>query len=267
MQSKAVSAACFISLLIGIVIGGFAVRGTDPAPQPPIPAPTPDPVPDTPTPDTPIKVAVGQLVKLTETEGGRVAWTVEPPIPDLETYGDRNESSVSSYRAEGVYTIIAAIVDESGSLPWNNHDVRIKRYTVHVGAFVPTPGPTPVPTPTPVPGPVPNPGPIPADNGFADLVKLVPDAAEAHKLAASFREVAKEVQDLIDERKLLPPDDIIELTRVANNEALGGSISRWQPLFDQLEARLATLAKDNKLNTMADHVKVWNEIATALEST
>lgn len=264
MKDKAIAAACVISLLIGIIIGGFAVRGTDPAPQPPVPAPTPDPVPDTPTPDKPIKVAVGQLVKLTETEGGRVAWTVEPPIPDLETYGDRNESSVSSYRAEGVYTVIAAIADSRGYLA--SPTVAIKRYTVHVGAFVPTPGPTPVPTPTPVPGPLPDPAPIPASNGFADIVKLAPDAAGARKLAASFRDVAKEVQGLIDERKLMPPDDIIELARVSNNEALGGSIEKWKPFFDQLETRLTALAKDNKLNTMADHVKVWNEIATALES-
>jgi hypothetical protein len=263
MKSKAISAACFISLLIGIIIGSFAVRGTDPAPQPPVPAPTPDPVPDTPTPDAPIRVAVGELVRLTEAGSGKVAWTVEPPILDLITFGDRNESSVSSYRAKGVYTVIAASVETHFILP---HDVRLKRYTVIVGDAVPAPGPAPIPAPTPVPGPLPTPVPVPATNGFADLLPLAPDAAEAQKLAASFRATAKEVQELIDARKLMPPDDIVELSRVANNEVLGASVSKWQPFFTALEAKLNTRAKDGKLNTMADHVDTWNEIATALES-
>jgi hypothetical protein len=266
MKDKAIAAACVISLLIGITIGFAVDRSDNPVPpQPiPVPAPTPDPVPDTPVEGQPIKVQVGELVKLTEAEGGRVAWTVEPPIEDLETFGDRNESSVSSYRREGQYTVIAAIADSKGFLAFPA--VRIKRYTVHVGAFVPAPAPKPLPNPEPNPGPLPEPAPVPASNGFAGLAKLAPNAAEAQKLAASFREVAKEVQELIDARKLMPLDDIIELTRVANNEALGSSVDKWQPVFTQLEAQLNTLAKDNKLNTMADHVKTWNEIATALES-
>lgn len=266
MKAQATAIVSVVCLVIGLLLGAF-IRPDTPAPEPspaPVPVapltPTPDPVPNA-DPDV-FNVVVGQQVKITVEDGTSVAWTVEPPIPDLTTYGDRNESSVSSYRTPGKYTVIAAVATGTG---YKDASVSLRRYSVVVAGETPvnpTPGPDPGPTPVDPPGPVPT----PVVNEFSDLAKLVPDKAEAKRLAAALRETADEVDTLVKKRKLLSPDEIVALSQEANEKALGSSITKWDKFFTATEDVLTRLAKDGKLNTMTDHVKVWNELATLLES-
>lgn len=266
-MSKQAQIVAVICLVLGLGIG-LSIHPDTPGPEPvptPVPVtPVPDPVPDTPAEGDPIRVEVGELVRLTEPSGSRVAWSVEPPIVDIETYGARNESSVSSYRTKGVYTVIAAIA-EGG---WTSTGITIKRYTVVVGDAVPTPGPSPNPEPNPgpAPGPAPEPVPTPVVSDLSDLAKLVPDKVEAQRLAAAFREAADEVDALIKKRKLLSPDEIVALTQEATEKALGSSVPKWEKFFAATEDALTKRAKDGKLSTMTQHVTTWRELAQVLEN-
>jgi len=94
--------------------------------------------------------------------GGKVAFVVEPSMPDVEW-----AATGGTIDAAGLYT--------AGELP-GDYEVQAAgpggergRALVHITACTPTPTPAPTPTPTPLPTPTPAPTPIPPADPQGDV--------------------------------------------------------------------------------------------------
>lgn len=190
------------------------------------------------------RVSVGELVRL-ESDGEHVAWTTEPEVSDLVSFGSHNEFCVVSFRTAGRYVAIAAQTKAN--------KVEISRVEIIVGNHKPG---------------KPN-GPTPVSNDWSNLVAVwladVPaeqQKAGAALLAESYRNVAASVQRDIDAGKLVTPQDIIDQTKQSNNAALGGAVLNWRPFFVSLAAEVSK----RKLTSMAEHVREWKNLADALEA-
>lgn len=189
----------------------------------------PDPAPALGTADSkPVtSVEVGDLVTL-NSEGVAVTWVIEPEIPYV-AYGAQTEQLVTSFKQPGQYFIYAAyITSDAGTA--------VTRFPVTV-----TGGAAPVPD--------------------SSLKSVFGPKADAAKLAAAFRAVAASVQTRLDNGILVTPEQIISETQTANKNALGANVKAWEPYFTALGAKLQAA----NLQSMPDHIKVWNELALELE--
>ena len=77
----------------------------------------------------------------------------------------------------------------------------------------------------------------------------------AKQLAQSFKIVASTI-DVFDN-----VDGVILATAKANTLALGSNLENWKPFLQKFQNYLET----NPPTTIADHAKVWNNLANALE--
>lgn len=96
----------------------------------------------------------------------------------------------------------------------------------------------------------------------ASLVTSQPQqfAAEAPKVAAVYRDVAGKCESLGSAQAVLLA------TRDGNRAAIGlEAAKRWAPFGDGLGEQLNMLVAAGKLSTLADHARVWKEIASGLD--
>jgi hypothetical protein len=214
--------------------------------NPSIPACPDDATPD--KTDGAVDSLIGEMVKLSGV-GESVAWACVPAVPDMVTYGERNENCVLSFTRSGSYTVVTAgIVDGR---------IQIDQTEIRVG--VPKPDPT-------------NPN-APAASDWDIKIKswLSGDTsperkAQAVSLAKSFREVAAEVQNSLVAGKLITVDDMISRTVAANKTALAGSKLDWSAFKASLSAEFEAKSEAGELTTMQDHIIQWNQVADALDS-
>ncbi len=170
-------------------------------------------------------VEVGDLVTL-NSPGHAVTWVIEPEIPYV-AYGPQTENLVTSFKHPGQYYIYAASITEDAG-------TAVTRYPIAVAGATPATPESKLPF-----GP----------------------KADAPKLAAAFRAVAASVQTRLDNGILVTPEQIISETATANKNALGANAKAWEPYFAKLQAKLQAA----NLQSMPDHIKVWNELALELE--
>lgn len=225
------TAGYWVGITGGVVVSAFLLFGESFSIHPAYEAP---PVTYT-DPVSTKTVVVGELVTLDAT-GSSVVWFSEPKVATV-TYGNENEHCVVAFRKPGTYLIFSAAIDDATK-------VQVQRVEVVVQS---TDEPVVV-------DPV-----EPADPSLARLASLAgPDKAA---VAASFRAVAAQVQTKLDAGVLVTPEQIVAMTTASNRRAVAGRERQWQPFFDELERFLSVEVPA----TMADHVRIWRQIASVLE--
>lgn len=193
----------------------------------------------------PSDATIGELVRLV-VKGEQVKWQCLPKTEDIETFGDANDKCVISFRANGAYTIIAAVV--------NSGKVTLETLNINVGGSVP------VPTPN---NPTPNNSVARIDAALAAQVKgwasdSKVNAAQAAKLAANFKQVATEAQA----GTLVTTGDIINRTASLNQSL---DLKGFDGVMAKVQAYLTQQADAGVLTTTDQHVTVWFSIASGLE--
>jgi hypothetical protein len=106
----------------------------------------------------------------------------------------------------------------------------------------------------------------PADNlasriaSWCDQVDTSAKRDECLALAQSFSSVAL----VMEGGTLTTPGEIVKATFKSNQDALGESLSDWEPFRKGLAQELGTMAEKGQLPDTESHVKVWKAIAAAL---
>lgn len=232
-------------LIFAVPIGITVYRGEGRAVAPPLP-PIFTPVEGQAIDGTNTAV-IGELVRL-NVDGEKVKWTCLPPVKDLETYGTYNEKCVVSFRANGEYTVVAAVVKDDV--------LSLETHKIAVGGIAFVPDPT---NPT-----VPTPGAVTLDSDLANQVRswcieYKADKAQAVKLANNFQQVGSEIQA----GSVKTTGEIIG--RTANlNSAI--SLSGFDGVMAKIQAYLTQQADSGQLVTPEQHTKVWLSIASGLNS-
>lgn len=190
------------------------------------------------------RVQVGELIKL-ESDGQFVAWDCVPSIADMVTYGERNGQCAVSFRQRGRYHVLVA--------PNDDGKVKIRQIVIIVGD---------------------------GDEKVVDNTKTRWDSlvsqwigddtsedrrSEAKKLGQSFYTVADQVEQSLNDGKLVTVDQVIAMTAEANKTALAVSRSDWTGFRAKLNDELKALSASGNLGTMKQHIVVWREIAAALD--
>lgn len=194
----------------------------------------------------PSEAAIGELVRL-QVKGEQVKWQVLPPVSDVETYGEANEKCVISFRRNGEYTVVAAVLS-GGKLS-------LQTIKIVVGGFVAPPGPGPGPGPTPT---------IKVDTDLSAKVRqwaveAKVDKVSAGKLSGSFSQVANEVQA----GDLTTTGEIISRTASLNQSL---TLKGFDGVMAKIQAYLTQQADSGALTTPEQHVVVWYSIAQGLET-
>ncbi len=97
---------------------------------------------------------------------------------------------------------------------------------------------------------------------WCELVDSSSKKQDCQKLAKSFSNIAL----LIEAGTIEKPENIIKATITSNRKSLGKNLDNWYILGASLAKELNTMSDAGKLNTPEDHVKIWQELATALEN-
>jgi hypothetical protein len=182
---------------------------------------------------------VGELCRFLA-EGDIITWECLPKTPDCESYGEKNENFVISFRKPGTYTVIAAICTE-GDLDIHTMEVVVEGPPVVV-----------VDPEDPVDGDV-----------DAELVvkvrrwaeKYNVDSEQCKALSANFTDVAS----AIEAGDLVTPNEIIIATANKNSD-----LKLNEALMAELQAYLTSQADVGNLRTPEQHLSVWNSIAKGL---
>lgn len=180
----------------------------------------------------PTECAVGELIQL-KAEGKNAAWTVEPASPDAISFGNENEHFVASFRSAARYVVIQASII--------NGKVVIAKTVFDVTGGG-------------------------AATGWVAKIRGWNPGPESKALAGSFRTVSSFVAEKIAAGTLVAPDEILQKTTESNQRVLGSNAGKWTTFFANLQGELDSLQTNGDLTTQRDFVRVWNEIASALES-
>ncbi len=193
--------------------------------------------------NAPDKVKVGDMIvlDLSESLGAGFDYAVEPTPPGLRTF-DNGQVIVCGTGDENVtYTFMISCALGGDS------DIGIHKVKV---------------TGAQIPGPPPDPG--------QNIVEKVKDWAsdvdsptkrdDAIKLAQSFASVAI----IIEQNTFNTPAELVQATATSNKDALGDNLENWTPFLNSLMQELKAMAQLGKLGNMAEHARLWKEIAQAL---
>ena len=200
----------------------------------------------TPANDTgisgPNAAVVGELVRL-QIKGEQVKWQCLPKMEDIETFGESNDKCVISFRSNGEYTIIAAVLKDKV--------VTLETIKINVGGVSPGPGPI---NPTPM---------TKIDTGLAAQVRAWAvdsrvDKQLAKKLAANFNQVAQEAQA----GSLTTTGELINRTATLNQTL---NLQGFDSLMAHIQAELTSRADSGALQSVEQHIVIWNSIASGLE--
>lgn len=196
----------------------------------------------------PAEIKVGQLARLTveKSNGKTFKWKVLPATDNFQVYDDGRRAVFSSpIIGEFVFIVASA----------NDGDVDVKTLTIKVtnegGPIGPSPTPTPVNPATGLAGKV---------YEWSKSVTSANKKAEAGKLAESFSNIAKQIQD----EQLTTADQIIAATKTGNQAALGNVLQSWVPFLEQLQKEMKTQAEAGLLVTPEQHAIMWRQIAEGL---
>lgn len=101
-------------------------------------------------------------------------------------------------------------------------------------------------------------------NGIASVIfalceQVDPPRDDVVRLAQSFLSVASAM-----EQGTWTPVEIAKATKISNQAALGQSAEDWTPFAKGLATKLGQMAAEGELQTTADHITLWKEIAAAL---
>ena len=233
------------AVLIFAVPVGISVYKSDAAKAPPLP-PIFTPV-EGQAIDGASTAVIGELVRLS-VDGEKVKWTCLPPVNDLETYGAFNEKCVVSFRQNGEYTVVAAVVKDD-TLTLESH-----RIAVGGAVFVPDPS-----NPT-----VPPPGTVALDSSLSGKVvtwcrESKVDKAKAAKLALNFQQVVSEIQT----GSVRTTGEIIGRTANLNS---GADLAGFDSVMARVQAELTSRADAGSLVTPEQHASVWASIAAGLQT-
>lgn len=179
---------------------------------------------------------VGELCRFLA-EGEIVRWECLPQTSDSESYGDHNENFVVSFRAPGIYTVIAAIYKEG--------DLSIHSQPVTVDG-VRTDPTVPIPT-------ILNTELAMKVKGWAQKYKVPKETCI--KLASNFNQVASQ----ISAGTLKTPSEIISTTAEMNQD-----LTLDENLMAELQAYLTSQSDIGNLKTPEQHKIVWQSIAKGL---
>lgn len=192
----------------------------------------------------PTNAQVGELVRLeVNVSADDFQWVVIPESTDFEITANK---AVFSARREGVYLFIAAYCYRD--------KVYLLRHEITIGN--PPPGPEPGPGPGP---PTPPPGPE------ADIQELIPywcktlniPAETRVKLASNFSTTAAAAST----GQYTNVQDLVAAT-ASLNKPLGAD-----ELLDNITKYIVAKAQAGELETMNQHVILWNQISSALRPT
>ncbi len=101
----------------------------------------------------------------------------------------------------------------------------------------------------------------PTKSGVLDAMSLVYSEAEAKiRLVMTGQALTPELE------KYSSPSKIVSSTGKEVVKVLGVDVDRWRPFFTELQSHLQGLANQGKLNGLADHAKVWGDIAFGLKA-
>lgn len=247
MWNKTSILGCGLAVLLFALPIGISVYKSEAIKTPPLP-PIFTPV-EGQAIDGSNEAVVGELVRIS-VDGEKVKWTCLPPIKDLETYGTYNEKCVVSFRANGEYTVIAAVVKDD--------TLSLETHKIAVGGVIFTPDPT---NPT---APVPVPGAVTLDSDLANRVRswcieYKVDKAQTVKLASNFHQVGSEIQA----GSVKTTGEIIGRTATLNSAT---SLSGFDGVMAKIQAYLTQQADSGQLVTPEQHAKVWFSIASGLNA-
>lgn len=196
---------------------------------------------------------VGELVRF-KANGKDVEWQVLPETEDFQVFGEANQSMVVSFRKPGDYTIVAAVLNDSG----------LEIETIHLKVAGDTTSPqTPivvvVPPKQPDVAPVPS---VPLDRNITNRVNEWAKEAKlpnglALALAAQLNDVAQE----IEQGKLVTTQGIITRT-TTKIQAL--ELKPYLTLINNIQDLLASESDGGRLITPEDHAYVWRSMAAGL---
>lgn len=184
------------------------------------------------------KAEVGELCRFLA-EGEIVRWECLPPTADSESYGAQNENYVVSFRAPGVYTVIAAVYKDS--------ELTIHTQPVSVAGGGVVVDPT-VPVATEI-----NQELSAKVVGWVTKYSVPKDTCI--KLASNFNQVARMIQS----GQLKTADEIISKTAELN-----ATLTLDENLMAELQAYLTAQSDVGNLKTPEQHAVAWNSIAKGL---
>ena len=202
---------------------------------------------------------VGDMVVLNALEAkydeGGVKWLL---VGSDKTFFQFGPHVVFSSSADGKFHFVLVCVGAVDGKPLAD----IASHTVVIGAS-PPPGPEPGPNPPPGPGP----GPLDLTGISKDVYAWASDVPAASRsisgeLGQNFADVAAAVSAGV----IKDPAAIVKETHTRNLATQGDKRSAWQPFFQQLMARLNSLAKSGELKTTDQHAVLWREIAVGLKA-
>jgi len=193
----------------------------------------------------PTEIKIGQLARLTveKSNSKTFKWKVLPATDNFQVYDDGRRAVFSSpVMGEFVFIVAGA----------NDGDVDVMTLTLRVtneGGVGPSP--TPVNPATGLAGKV---------YEWSKAITSANKKAEAGKLAESFSNIAKQIQD----GQLITADQIVAATKSGNQAALGNALQSWVPFLEQLQKEMKTQAEAGLLVTPEQHAIMWRQIAEGL---
>jgi hypothetical protein len=188
----------------------------------------------------PSEARVGQLIVLdaSASNAKTFKWSVQSDN-NFMTIEDGRKAVFSAEKAGSFQFIVAGALDNT---------VDLEVVTITVAGPLPPPDP-----PSGLEGKI---------KTWYSTVDSKQKKAEAAALSTSFKSVA----ELINQKILKTPEDVIRSTAVSNRAAIGPLAGiQWQPFSDGLRAELNARSERGDLSTMDSHAATWLEISRALE--
>ncbi len=183
---------------------------------------------------------VGELVRFLA-EGEIIRWQCLPLTVDCESYGESNENFVISFRLPGVYTIVAAI--------YNEEDLEIVSQQVVVG----TPS-LPIAVDPTVP--------LGIDELLVNRVEgWVLKYKVEDEVCLGMSSVFTAVAETIKDGKITTTEQIIRRTADLNSD-----LKVDESLIAELQAYLMSQSDSGALQTIDQHIVVWQSIAKGLKN-
>lgn len=220
-----------------------------------------DPVPPMPAPLSiavtgPREVDAGRLVTLdASSEGASIRWHLAGRSAD-EWQSCESGRVYFATPVPGEYVFVAVAARSVDS----RCEIAIVEHAVTVRGSLPQPGPGPAPEPIPLP-----PGRFGLSQVAHDAAWNLPasDSGMLLSIAENYSVVASKTAAGV----IKAVDAMIAETTTKNRATVGDQRERVKPiLFDPLAESLAELSEAGTLDTLADHVDAWNEIALGLNA-
>jgi len=93
---------------------------------------------------------------------------------------------------------------------------------------------------------------------WCELVQSPTKRDDALKLSQSFSSLSAVI------KPDMTPEDIIDITKNSNRDALGENLTHWAPFLDGLGGEMTKLSTAGRLTDAESHKRVWKAIADAL---